>query len=252
MSFGRDKSTYTADEVIAVLQRTYLPTIITEGKDDYFVFRRLEGYFSPLQVSLLPVGSKGCALSVFDRREELPKNLRVAFIVDKDNWVFVGVPEQYKDDSLITTDGYSIENDLFVDGNLCSLMHADEFRSFSGDIAEYMKWYSFAASQIMRGTDCKLDHPIDLIVPRGRSLNAEFQASVGMDSYPEDLYASFMGEYERVLRGKSLILLLLRYLNAKGRPATYRRAALLEIGAARSGDRMNSIREQIATLLQTS
>ena len=70
-----------------------------------------------------PVGGRETLLAVYKRRNEFA-HLPVAFVADRDLWLFSGIPPDYPD--IIWTEGYSIENDLYADANLENLLDADE------------------------------------------------------------------------------------------------------------------------------
>ena len=103
------RSDMTVDECVAALHRTYLPTVIVEGKDDMQIYQWTERRVGIQNANVLPVGGKETLLAVYERRNEYA-HLPVAFVADKDLWLFSGIPPDYPD--IIWTEGYSIENDL--------------------------------------------------------------------------------------------------------------------------------------------
>src|SRR5579863_8723513 len=127
----------SVEEIIALLKQTSLPTIVVEGADDMIVFRRFEDRLSHLGVSVLPVGGRLNVLNIFTRRGEIPAYVKLAFIADQDTWVYTGVPKEYQHANLILTSGYSIENDVFVDGNLVSLLSRKEFGRFLAELQQF-------------------------------------------------------------------------------------------------------------------
>ena len=110
----------TVDETIETLKRSNIPTLITEGRDDYIVFRRLEDKLVG-GVSVLPVGGRDNVIQVFRRRAEVGHD-RIAFVIDRDLWCFTPVPNELLDERVIVTNGYSIENDVFRDADVPALM----------------------------------------------------------------------------------------------------------------------------------
>ena len=99
----------TVDELVAMLGHAELPTVIVEGKDDMRIYRWVEGRVGSQNANVLPAGGRENLLSVYQRRNEFT-HLPVAFVADRDLWLFSGIPEIYHD--IIWTLGYSIENDL--------------------------------------------------------------------------------------------------------------------------------------------
>src|SRR5580704_10014612 len=90
----------TPSEFVQTLKHSSLPTIVTEGSDDYSVFRRVEERFSKLGLSLMPVGGKQAVLEIFKCRDQF-RQIKTAFIIDRDLWIFDAVPQEYADDAII-------------------------------------------------------------------------------------------------------------------------------------------------------
>jgi len=136
----------TVDELFATLKNSSMPTVIVEGRDDIVFYRKVEDELSDLGIDILSAGNKDKVLEL--REKILSENLSIpiAFIVDKDLWVNYGVPTEYQD-SLITTNGYSIENDLFLDGDLLLLLDSDELLDFKDDLDVFIKWYALAINR---------------------------------------------------------------------------------------------------------
>ena len=85
----------TVDELVAALGRSDLPTVIVEGKDDMEIYRWVEERLGSRKASVQAAGGKEKLLSIYKRRREFP-NLPVAFVADKDMWLFSGIPSDYK------------------------------------------------------------------------------------------------------------------------------------------------------------
>ena len=101
----------TVDECVALLRRTDLQTVIVEGKDDMQIYQWAERRVGIQKANVLPVGGRETLLAVYKRRSEFA-HLPVAFVADRDLWLFSGIPPGYPD--IIWTEGYSIENDLYA------------------------------------------------------------------------------------------------------------------------------------------
>ena len=108
---------HLTDETVLVgmLHNSQLPTVIVEGKDDHQIYQWVERCAGSQKANVLPVGGKETLLAVYKRRNEFA-HLPVAFVADRDLWLFSGIPPDYPD--VIWTEGYSIENDLYADANL--------------------------------------------------------------------------------------------------------------------------------------
>ena len=106
----------TVDDWVTTLSDpdTCLPTIIVEGENDIPIYRRIEKYIGVQDADVIQVGGRNNLLSLYERRKEFA-HLPVAFVADRDLWLFSGIPPDYPD--IIWTEGYSIENDLYADAN---------------------------------------------------------------------------------------------------------------------------------------
>ena len=89
--------------------------VIVEGVDDIIVYRILINLYKTLGIQVIPAGGRDKVLEVFDEIKSTNNINKTIFIVDKDLWVFRGIPTEYQHERIITTSGYSIENDVFID-----------------------------------------------------------------------------------------------------------------------------------------
>ena len=239
----------TPAEFVQTLKHSSLPTIVTEGADDYSLFRRVEEKFSRLGVSLMPVGGKKTVLEIFKRRDQFSQ-IKTAFIVDRDLWIFTEVPEEYRDAAIILTDGYSIENDLYRDGDMEALLLANERTAFLGELKELVKWYSFAVRRRLDGHDTEIDcHPRKVLSGAGQ-IDPVFAIQCGYDGPCPRLCEAIQENYSRVLRGKTLLSLLLNYLYNKGRAIKHSRKSLMETESVRGGAYMTRIHDTLEKIFQ--
>ena len=110
------------------LKNSKLSTLVVEGKSDKQIYTWLRDWLrkhlmEPNFVDIQPVGGKDEVLEIYENRSKFEDQVAVAFMVDQDKWVFSGVPRKYQDD-IICTQGYSIENDLYSDGDPETLIPA--------------------------------------------------------------------------------------------------------------------------------
>ena len=123
------------DEMVSYLKNTFLPTILVEGSDDLSVYNRhLESKINIEDVDILSCQGRLALLNIFKRKEEF-KNAKVVFVADKDMWFFDGVPEEYKN-QIVFTDGYSLENDIYVESRFKKLLEKDDIKKFENLIKE--------------------------------------------------------------------------------------------------------------------
>lgn len=239
------------DELFGTLKNSSLPTVLVEGKDDMIFYRRVEEELCDLGVDILAAGNKDKVLKLREKliSEKLP--IPIAFVVDKDLWINYGVPSEYQQE-IITTNGYSIENDMFVDGDLLSLLTKSELDRFKSDLELFIKWYALAVDRNVNNRKSTCDekysfrhHPNKLL--NDNSFYEEECILIENETYPTELYNSILDEYEIKLRGKSLLGLLLRYLSEKNRKTKFSVYQLLELGAARKGNNFQNLVSQLRT-----
>lgn len=135
----------SADELIAYLRQTQLPTLLVEGSGDEGLFRRMERAISNGTIDVLPVGGKGRLHAIYERRLELA-HARIAFLRDKDEFIAIGIPPGHED--YIFTSGYSIENDVLSRAVLEMLAGEDAYR-LSTFVALMSDWFRFALSNYL-------------------------------------------------------------------------------------------------------
>lgn len=234
----------SVDEFIATLRRSSLPTIIVEGIDDIVVYRYFEERLSRWGVSLMPVGGRQMVIDIFKRRGEFSA-VKLAFVADMDFFVHSGVPADLVSDELIFTDGYSVENDVFRDGCLERLLKVEEREKFSDELAKFLRWYALALSRYLAGSS----ESISLHPERVLSNYDDLIVLVEGEVYPDALLQSVQDDYRKLLRGKSLMPLLVRRTNYKGRVPRHNSHALLEIVAARPGKLLNGLFNRITGAL---
>lgn len=231
------------DEFIGLLKNSSLPTVIVEGKDDMIVYRTIEEQLSHLGISVLPVGGRTKVLGIYERLNELRKNSRCIFVVDQDCWIFSNIPEKYISEKIITTDGYSIENDIFQDGSLENLLKGSEKDKFNTELDKVISWFSIAVSRNINGENSELKyHPEYVLNPQNYP---ELIKLKDTESSPSILQNEIKREYRKKLRGKTLLNLLIRNTNYKGREPKHTDSALLESVAIRPGKLLTRIKKEI-------
>lgn len=218
---------------------------------DLIFFRKIEDEFSSIGISVFPVGGRNNVLEIFDRRDEIVQPEQVIYFVDQDMWVYCQYPEKYQHPSLMTTFGYSIENDLYVDGNLEGLLTLAEKQDFKSNLAKFSYWYSLALYRVLNGDENQTiaDHPRSVIEVAERY--ADKCKLTDDEVHPIEFAEQISREYQKLLRGKSLLELILIQLSEAGRPAKYSRAALMEVGALADGHLMRRVRAWVQDRLET-
>ena len=117
---------------------------------------------------MLSVGGRETLLAVYQRRNEFA-HLPVAFVADRDLWLFSGIPPGYPD--IIWTEGYSIENDLYAGASLEDLLNADEVDEHRQVLDLIIEWFAFEVEEYLAGREPRVDTHCNEIVPLGRDRN---------------------------------------------------------------------------------
>jgi hypothetical protein len=225
----------TVDELVAALKRSSLHTLVVEGREDMTIYRALEGHLSSLRVNVLPCGGRSSLLSLHERRNEF-SHLHTAFLADRDMWLFTAVPAEYSD--IVWTKGYSIENDVY-DGNLLeNLMDEQERRLHRSDLEALAKWFAFEVEEFRNGRPARVDVHINRVVPpKTHSICPQFASVRGLRTASLQQAAEILDNYQRLLKGKCLIQLLVRYLSHPSRASKYSSSNLLEIAVRLGANR---------------
>jgi hypothetical protein len=238
----------TVDEVVAVLSRSSLPTVIIEGEDDAIVYRNLEDKYFSLGVSVMPVGGRKNVLQIFERLGEIKTRDKIAFIADKDLWVLTNIPEEYQSDQFVFTDGYSVENDVFRDCRVESVMDGAERARFLEEVQKFVVWYSLTVKRTL-----EKDPDADLKYFPGRILDdalsyGEKVAPRDDEIFPAELAKLIGSDYARYIRGKSLMQLANRQLLRKGREPKINPSFFMGTAHANPGDHLTRIFSQIGKI----
>ena len=182
------------ERALYTLKRSRLPTLVVEGCHDQAIYRWIERYLKVPKIDVLPVGGRDNLLEIYDQRSDFDSQLPVAFMADLDKWVFdelgIGGPTDYPD--IIWTTGYSLENDLYFDGDpeaayITSEVRTEHERALDETIEEFAR---DVARWAVRGRS-----PSDTIVER--------------------YISEIKGEYKLKLRGKNLFEVLFDFCSAR-------------------------------------
>ena len=205
----------TVDELVAALRRSALPTVVVEGKGDMPIFRWVEERLGSRNANVQSTGGRDKLLSVYERRQEFP-NLPVAFVADRDMWLFSGIPSNY--DGVIWTEGYSIENDLYADAELENLLAAEEMQEHQQLRDAIVEWFAFEVEECLAGRDYKVSsHCNDVVPPSQTRIDEIFIKSRNFRTPGEEIHRQVREAYQLQLRGKLLFQMLIRYLSAPDR-----------------------------------
>lgn len=218
----------SVDETVAYLKRTSQTTALVEGKDDQKVYRYIEEQLEDLDLDVLICEGRDGLLSVHRRRDEFV-GAPVVFIADRDMWYFTGIPPEYAT-SVLFTEGYSIENDLYVREVFEALMSQEEQTRFKSLVQQLARWQAFHVEQFARHGSCSCDVHVSQIAPHDL-LCDEHLISIGFVEPDCGLTSRIVENYPQALRSKTLFQLVLRILSATQRTSKFSRDNLIELGA---------------------
>ena len=217
----------TVDELVATLRRSQLPTVVVEGKDDIHIYRWVEARISNRYADVLSTGGRDVLFEVYQRRNEFP-NLPVAFVADRDLWLFSGIPANH--DDVIWTQGYSIENDLYAGANLEKLLDSDEASEHEQILLSIIQWFAFEVEEHLAGREAQVARHCNEIVPLDETrINQRFCEDREFRPAKVRLVQQIKEAYQLQLRGKLLFQLLARFLSASDRRAKHSILGLHEI-----------------------
>ena len=233
----------TVEELVAVLRRSNLPTVLVEGQEDMRIYRWVEARLGNRAANILPTGGRDKLLSVYQRRQEF-SNLPVALVADKDMWLFTGIPSDYAE--VIWTEGYSIENDLYTDAELENLLDPEEAQEHQQMLEAIVEWFAFEVEEHLAGRPYEVKTHCNQVVPLGQTqMDEDFRISRGFRPPEEKNHQKIRREYQLQLSGKQLFQILERFLNAPNRGTRYNVSSLQEIAL-----KMTPVHPLIGRLMQ--
>ena len=217
----------TSDEIVAAIKKSSLPTVLVEGSDDMIVYRWIEDRLGAQNANILPCGGRIPLLTLFNRRQEFSAR-RTVFLVDRDMWLFQGVPSGYS--GLLMTTGYSIENDLLAESSVHSLLTIEEKAEFEKLADLISEWFAFEVEECCSGFEYCVDIHLNQLIPLGKHELATSALLPRVYRRPEEKFLqSVRTAFSLKVRGKTVLHLYGRLLNAPSRTAKYSRKAILEV-----------------------
>lgn len=174
MNACRNEIYPTVDEIVATLARSSEPTVLVEGRQDMSALRKIEDLVAGS--TIMPCGNKTAILSLLERRLEFA-NVPCAFLVDLDFWYYDGIPDKYEENLyLVTTSGYSIENDLLFQSRIFEFYDDDDMKKYDRVLDELNRWWAFVLLKRDQGVEMSVKHGIRGIVgdPANPCLQEEF------------------------------------------------------------------------------
>ena len=217
----------TVEELVAALRRSALPTVVVEGQEDMRIYRWVEERLGSRTANVLPAGGREKLFSVFRRRQEFA-DLPVAFVADRDMWLFSGIPPDYGE--ILWTQGYSVENDLYAGSELENLLDAEEREGHRLLLDGIVEWFSFEVEEYLAGRPFEVAHHCNRVVPLGQTeMDGDFRKNRNFRPPGEEIHRQIREAYQLQLRGKQLFQMLVRFLSAPDRHIKHSIQGLYEI-----------------------
>ena len=217
----------TVDELVAVLRRSNLPTVLVEGQEDMRIYRWVEERIGSQKANVQPTGGRENLLSIYAKRHEFA-DLPVAFVADRDMWLFSEIPSDYRE--LIWTEGYSIENDLYAGADLETLLEAEEAQEHQQLLDAFVEWFAFEVEEYLEGRPFEVKNHCNQVVPLGQTqIDENFRKSRRFRPPGEEIHRQIREAYQLQLRGKQLFQMLVRFLSAPDRDSKFSYENLSEI-----------------------
>ena len=198
----------SAEEMVAYLKKTKLPTLIVEGTGDKALLRRVETELKELQVDILPIGGKDSLDAVYAQRAEYTE-ATIGFLRDLDCWVVNGVPVGYED--VIFTSGYSIENDVIHSGVVATLA-GTMLNSLHIRVDLVANWFKHVVYAAHLGDDVDIARDVSSIL-QGDDYHPTALADLHKNPGGDDFFRRFEGDAWVWLRGKTLLRLIQDHLS---------------------------------------
>jgi hypothetical protein len=216
------------EEIIATTKHANLPTVFVEGPSDMAIFNRIEQEIGTLRANFLSCGDRETLFNVFRRRSEFT-NIPTCFLADKDMWFFSDISPEYSE--IIFTEGYSIENDLYVDSKIERILDVEERMQHAALIEEVCRWFAFEVNKYTKGIEFRSDPNLSRLIPvPGLKCCPNYLSELGFCDPPAELVQSVAKKYALGLRGKLLFEIIVRFTHApKRKPRRYSYESLIEL-----------------------
>ena len=217
----------TEEEIISILGKTNLPTVLVEGVDDAKIYRSLEDQIGVGSGSILICCGRGVLISIFRKRDTF-KHGKLAWLADLDMYLFTQPPDDLA--GIIFTSGYSIENDLYAGSDIESLFDVEDRDQHAQLLAAVCRWFAFEVIEHKAGREDRCATHVKQVIDHSTmNVRPDFVASRGFSEPDSVTLAQILSDYKLQLRGKTLFQVLEFILAKPQRKPAYRLAALIEI-----------------------
>lgn len=207
------------------------PYVFVEGPDDVVIYREIATRIglSTNFPSFEGVGGRSVIFILHDKIQAQKARIKaqVLFFADRDTSVFAPYFAEFEDETtrypqINFTKGYSIENDLFEDGQklLIERLYQLEKQRLESLIESICDWFAFQMELHRTGNSAAalidisiLSH--ETIEPRGATLSLVFLEKYNYSRATPIMVATVKDNYLLMLRGKYLFPLLCGIINER-------------------------------------
>lgn len=215
----------TEDELVALLAHSSLTTILVEGKTDMSIYRWIEDDLGA-KADILVCGCRDTLFKVYNRRREF-NHIKTIFLADSDKYVYSSIPIEYS--GIIFTKGYSIENDLYQGCQIETLLTKKEDTHFRIALENFIKYYSCQIEKLDTVKDVNLtQHPHQILDVNNSYALREDQVEGGYHNPSTEIITRIKANYDLLIRGHSLIALLLMFLSYSKRHVKHSAQSICE------------------------
>ncbi len=223
------------------LERTNIPTVLIEGKDDTFVYARLLANTKYNPANLYPCGGRGMLLKLFKKIKQEPQKYPLVklFVADKDMYIFTSVPQS--EEEICFTEGYSIENDLYIDAQMAldkaflveilekkTLLFENVCHWFAFEVTDYLKNWEQGIIKDTKFSKCNLSRE-DYFDRKQLKFTEEFLYLRQYYPPSQEIEADLQANYTRKLRGHTLFQCLWILFFIRKNMPNYSTEQLIEI-----------------------
>lgn len=241
----------TVDELISLLKRASLPTLVVEGATDRALLRFLEEEIGG-GVSIIICSGRTNLFQIAEHSTKLGLT-QLVFLADQDlNCIQGG---HYSHPRLAYTWGYSIENDVLAGSRIDRLLRTAERPGFEMIRDLSAKYFIFEYEKALsEGRSPKWNVSLPEILDIDTyELRAHIKYKKEISEYDTPLYRKFVKQFKKFMRGKNLVQLYMFFLNRPGRESRFTNSALLESCVALGGNRrLGALARAIRAILARS
>lgn len=182
-------------------------TVFVEGSNDVFWYSRIT---LGKGVHFQSVGDKERVLELCKAIKNYNGDkTKFVCLVDQDLWALFGIPEGVESAHLVTTNGYSIENDILCNSTIESFYDNDELKTLDKYKDSLSYWFAFQAENNLTNIKQRHEYPAleQVLLSNGRTaeLNLNFLKTIGYVRPNDVKVDAIKSRFNEVFRGKHLL-----------------------------------------------